>query len=557
MSFRRVLLPIVAVSCLALLVGCSSSTHSAVPPPSGGFSNNNLSGTYVFSTVGSDINGVFIALTGTFVADGSGGIKSGTIDMNDPNVGVLMGQAVTGGSYSVGVDGRPKSTSGLITLQTAAAVFTFDFVLSSSEHGLITYYDSNATTGGTGSGTLDLQSTVTQSSINGQSYAFNFSGIGSFNTSTGAQTSFASAGAFKLDANGAIGITTTGVEDINTNGLAVCGPSGCTITSGSINLSTTPGTATFTSSAGSFNFDVYPVTPTHLKFIETDATPPIAAGDVFAQSTSVPAANNVFSLAGYDSVVGGPFTAVGLLVTDGAGNVTNASTEDINDSGTADTTPFTYSGSYSTLSGGRAVVTLTGFVNGNGGLGCSSCQFAIYPFSSGGSSGFQMLEIDNAGVTDGLAYTQGSSPTFASSQGYGMNLTGLNNSVSTSGLVEEDDIAEFTNTSGSFAGLIDFNDEGVLTFGKSFTSTYTADTSGIAGRGTVAAGTSTNAYDLVTYVVDSSSAVCIVTDSNMVALGSIETQTASAKSNAAAQHLAVLRIVASPKAGAKKAWKRR
>jgi hypothetical protein len=532
---NRVVLPII-VAALAMLAGCGSSGTPAVPPPTGGFSNSNLSGTYVFSTVGSDTGGVFIAITGTFVANGSGGITGGTIDVNDPSVGVLAAEAVTGGSYNVGVDGRPKSSSGLIALQTAAGVFAFDFVLTSSEHGLITLYDGNV---GTGSGTLDLQSTVTQSSINGQSYAFNFSGILSFNPSTLAQPSFASAGAFKLDASGAIGVTTTGVEDINANGIAECGPNGCPITAGSINLSSVPGIATFTSSAGTYTFDVYPVTPTHLKLIETDAAP-VVAGDVFVQSSSVPVGNNVFSVAGSDSVMGGPFTAVGLLVTDNAGNVTNASTEDINDVGTAGTVTG-YTGAYSTLSGGRSVVTLTGFVNGNGGIGCANCQFAIYPFSSGGSSGFEMLEIDSGGVTDGIAYVQGASPTFASSQGYGMNLTGLNNSGLS--VVEEDDIAEFTNTSGTFAGLIDFNDQGGLTFAQNFTSAYAADTTGIPGRGTVAAGSSINAYDLATYVVDSSTAVCIVTDSNMVALGDLETQTASARSNIAAQHLAVLRLI--------------
>ncbi len=60
--------------------------------------------------------------------------------------------------------------------------------------------------------------------------------------------------------------------------------------------------------------------------------------------------------------------------------------------------------------------------------------FAAYP-SSGGT---QLLEIDGLGITGGVAYPQ-SNTSFASGQGYGLNLTGSNGS-------EVDDIAEFTNT---------------------------------------------------------------------------------------------------------------
>jgi hypothetical protein len=58
------------------------------------------------------------------------------------------------------------------------------------------------------------------------------------------------------------------------------------------------------------------------------------------------------------------------------------------------------------------------------------------------------LEMDGGGTGFllGSALPQTSS-TLAASQGYGMNLTGVNT-------VEEDDIAEFTTTSSGFSGLI-------------------------------------------------------------------------------------------------------
>jgi hypothetical protein len=499
-----------------------------------------LNGTYVFSTSGSDVSGAFIAIAGTFTAS-SGSITAGALDVNDPLNGILAAQPITGGTYHVGVDGRPSSNLGLLVLQTSAGSFTFDYVLTSSTHGLITLYDS---TNGTGSGTMDLQSSVAQTDINGKSYAFSLNGIGSLNSTTGVQTTFGSAGTFTLDSNGGIGATTAGVEDINNNGLATCGANGCTITSGSISLGAAlPGLAVFTTNAGTFTFDVYPIDSTHLKLIEID-TAPIVAGDAYIASTSIPSGNNVFTVAGVDFASQGvPFTAAGILNTDGNGNVTTSSVEDINDGGTVSEVG-NINGTYSAISGGRSVITLNTFVNGNAGLGCNGCLFAAYP----STAGTQLLEIDNAGVTTGVAYAQ-SATTLADSEGYGMNLSGNNGG-------EEDDIAEFTNSSGSFTGVIDVNDGGQLMFAQKFTSTYAADTT-VPGRGVVTPGS--NAFNLVTYVVDSSRTVFVETDSTQVGLGAFVQQNASASSNAAQRQLAVLGVTMKPttKSSANSKLKRR
>ena len=131
-----------------------------------------------------------------------------------------------------------------------------------------------------------------------------------------------------------------------------------------------------------------------------------------------------------------------------------------------------------------------------------------------------MLEIDSAGVTSGVAYPQ-TSTTLASTQGYGMNLTGIN-AGSGSGSFEEDDIAEFTNTSGSFSGLLDTNDQGSLTPDQKFGATYAADTT-IASRGTVTP--TTNGFNLVTYVVDGSTTVFVEVDASQLGLGTFGLQT--------------------------------
>ena len=540
MSLRiRLVLPAILIS-LGGLAACGggSSNPSVNPPPSGSFSNTNLSGSYVFSVTGTaaDTGNDFITIMGVFTADGNGHITGGYLDQNSTVSNGLIQETITSGTYNVGSDGRPTGTStiptGLLSLQTSnSGTFQFDYVLTSSEHGLLTEFESF----GSASGTLDLQSTVAQSDVNGQSYAFNFTGTSGFSNSicgfsNGATfvTPYATVGAFTLDPSGNI---STGLEDFNNN----CSSSGATnvsVTGGSVTLGTPVATASIATTIGgsvtTYNFDVFPIDKTHLKFIEID-TSPILVGDAFTQATSIPTGNNVYTVAGFDPTVPGPFTAAGLLVTDGSGNITSASTEDINDSGvSSQVTGMT--GTYTSLTGGRAELTFsTGFINGNNGVACAgNCTFAVYP----SIGGLQMLEIDDGGMTNGIAYAQ-TATTFASGQAYGLNLSGANTNSA------EDDIAEFTNSNGAFKGIIDINQQGTTSFRNSFTANYSADGS-IAGRGSVTP--KNNAYSLVTYVVDSSTSVAVSIDPSFVGLGALVQQNSSARSSVLANHLAVLRM---------------
>jgi hypothetical protein len=533
MTLRNRLVLSVIVCSLAALAGCGGSGfNSATPPPTGSFSNSDLNGTYVFSATGSDVNFAFLTMVGTFTANGSGGITGGTVDINDPLFSApAAGLPITGGTYRITPDGRGQATLSAAT--PFGSSITVVFVLASSAHGLIIEFDGN----GTGSGTVDMQSTVTQGQIAG-SYAFNFTGISNYNSSSGAEPVLATAGAFTLDGNGNV---TTGVQDFNNNGNSV-GETTLGLT-GTVNLSTVPGTAILTAGSGAFcvagcHFDVYPVDATHLKLIGTDAFP-ILTGDVFTQTSSIPT-TNVFTMAGLDfAAQGAPFAAAGLIVTDGTSQVTSGA-EDINDAGTA-LQLTTLSGSYTALSGGRSVLTLNQFLNGNAGLP-GNYSFAAYP----SSGGLQLLEIDNAGVTSGVAYPQ-TSTTLASTQGYGMNLTGIN-AGNGGGSFEEDDIAEFTNTNGTFSGLLDSNDQGTVTPDQKFGASYVADST-IPSRGTVTP--TTNGFTLVTYVVDSATTVFVEVDPSQLGLGSFALQTPTAKSNIAQMHLAALHL----RPGAKNAWR--
>lgn len=529
MSLRNRFVLMSVLAALAVLMGCSSTNHAA-PPPTGGFSDTDLSGTYVFSTSGSDAGENFLTMLGTFTACGcSGGtISTGSVVMNDPAFALTAPTSpltITGGSYKVGVDGR-----GTVTLDVANPFQTpnivLDFVLSSTQGGLVTEFDNN----GSGSGTLDLQGGVTQSDLTG-TYVFNLAGISGVSLA-GAGVPLATVGSVTLTSSG----SATGIQDINNNeaysSQAIGSPS--VVLAGT---SPAPGTA----SIGGLNFAVYPIDPTHLKFIETDVAP-ILVGDVFSQtSTNFPSGELAFTMAGIDYsattpgplAVGGMMNAVGTTISNGVEDVNDAGNSNITPSTTA---PLAFTGGI-TPSGGRFFVTLNNFANGAGGT-VGNYTFAAYP-STGGT---QLLESDNAGITGGVALPQNNT-SFASGQGYGLNLTGSNANG------EVDAIAEFTNSNNLLSGLIDVNNAGAPNPPQNFSGPYTPDPTNL-GRGLIT--TTTGGVNLVSYTVDSTNSIFIEFDTYQVALGSIGQQ-ASESQGAIATRMAVLR----PRTAARAAWKKK
>jgi hypothetical protein len=526
---------------LAVLMGCSS-TNKATPPPTGGFSNTNLSGTYVFSTAGSDANGDFLTMLGTFTACGcAGGTISagGSVVMNDPAfvfTAPVPPLTISGGTYTVGVDGRGTVTLTAPTpFQTPSIIL--NFVLTSTQGGLVSEFDNN----GSGSGTLDLQSSVTQAQLANQTFVFNLSGVSS---ALGAPE--ATVGSVTLDPLG----NATGVQDLNSDGpsnppgapLAIISPS-------TVLVGTSPGTATLFNNSQTQNFAVYAISPTHLKFIETDVSP-VLAGDVFSQSSNTfPSGELAFTMAGLDYTVPGapgplPLAVGGMM--NAAGTGISAGVEDYNDAFTSNITssspissPLPFTGVVAP-SGGRFLLTLNTFENGNAGA-IGTFTFAAYP-STGGT---QLLEVDDLGITGGVAYPQNNT-SFASGQGYGLNLTGSNGG-------ETDAIAEFTyastNNNQNLTGLIDVNNAGAGPNAPlNFDGLYTADTTNL-GRGLIT--TTSGGVNLISYTVDSTDSIFIEIDSYQVAVGSIGQQAAEDQ-GAIATRMASLR----PRALAR-AWKKK
>ncbi len=539
---RRLLMALAATISILLIAGCGSSSPTAVPPPSGGFSDSNLKGTYVLSISGTDVNlsaetESFFAIVGTITADGNGNITGGTVDINDLDLGspgVWTGQTLSASTYSISADGRGTGT--LVTV-TPAKTFGLEFVLTSNGHGLITRFD-NA---GSGSGTLDLQRTASQSSLG--PLAFSLSGADY--TEANEILPLGTVGAFTLNSTGGI---ISGIQDFNDNGSsATSGLGGLALTSGSVVLtSSTSGTAVLTTSSifGSLAFDVWVIDSTHLKFIETDtATSGYAlSGDAFTQQTSFTAGQLVYTLGGLDSSLA-PVVAGGYATTDVNGNLSSG-IEDYNDDGTPGASPGVAGSCNATapFAGGRCELALTGFSNG----ALKSFIFAAYP----SSGGILLLEVDSLGLLQGAAYAQ-TATSFAASEGYGLNLSGSNAAGVGNG--EVDDIAQFNATTAvspaiNMTGILDENDLSTPLNPVSLSGTYTPD-SPATGRGSIIAttkGTFVGGLTLEYYVVDGSTILFIEQDTEQATVGTFELQSASSSQAAAQSRISMVRPAVRP-----------
>jgi hypothetical protein len=531
MSVRNALVLFLALSTLALLVGCGSSSPSAQAPPGGGFSASNFSGTYVISIAGFDYasstsvpDGSTFALAGVISPNGSGSIQSGTVDIYDPALAGLANSTTffqpavpVTGSYRMTQDGRGSGTISF-TFDDQNEQFGIDFVITAGGQGLITRFDS----GGSGSGTLDLQTSTSQSALS--SVAFTLSGVDSLGNS------LATVGGGTLDTS--TGTITAGSVDFN-DGRSSTGLTNIGLTGSVVIASGTSGTATLSSAFGALGFDVFVINSSHLKLIETDSTGNILSGDAYAQQTSISAGNLAYTLGGLDGVGSGdPVTAGGLLAIDASGDISGF--EDFVDSGTSTSGTQTITSGNCTLSSGRCQISPGGFTNGS--LG--TFEFAAYP----SNSGILLLEVDGLGQLLGAAYPQ-SSTALSTPQGYGLNLTGFDLSSG----AEVDDIAEFTaqnvgsNGSGSLSGIIDINDAGTFPGSGLGSSSYTPD-SPADGRGSITFGNSNILpAGLEYYTIDGSNALLIESDGNQISLGTMQLQDASTSPSALGPAMNLLR----------------
>ena len=495
-KIRVILFAMFASFTALFLAGCGGGVNTTTPMNTG-FTNSSLNGTYVFAISGTNAGG-FFSIAGTLQANGSGTITGGTADINSPGTlaAPLLNVGITG-SYAVRSDGRTVAnitTTGL----NPNLPFGLDFVLLNSTTGLAIRSDGN----GTASGSIDMQTSQTLSSLAG-TMAFSLSGVDAGGNPE------SSAGDVTFDSSGNI---SAGLLDDNDAG---------TVNSVSINAATTAisapangrGTATITTSgslAVTRNFVYYVVDANHLKLIESDALP-VLAGDAFRQSTAAISGTFAFTMAGATATGHGAFVSGGIMNTDGAGNILNTSVVDLDDGGLlTPTAGATLTGTY-TLAGGRGTMALNTTVE--------ALNVVFYP----STGGLLMLDVDTSIVAGGAALPQSGGPFSNSSlaNAYGLNLTGVTGLNTVAGPSEIDAVAQFTASSGTITGAMDFNNFGAVTNSLALTGNYSMNSN---GRATATLQSSLGTFNVIYYAISGSRVLLIEIDSTQVSAGLFATQ---------------------------------
>jgi hypothetical protein len=431
--------------------------------------NNRLKGTYAFHFSGSDSVGAVIS-AGNVIADGSGNISSGLIDMTRSTGPQSL--TVNGGSYVVGSDGR-----GYMALTTASSdTFCYSFALGANGETAFVEFDqvtSNNVTvctaagmgsGVRGSGILDVVpnpgSLFKNSALTGP-FVFGFYG----EDASGKKVGYAGV----LSGNGA-GIVSSGQLDINDTGAANNVPS---ITGTYSVAATGRGTMTLsgTGITNSLNFAFYIVGPSEFFFVSTDPviTNPRVGGVAIGQSTTTIFDNtalmgaSIFNLTGVDSTGTFSNVAAGLVNADGMGTISGVF--DQNNAGSV-TSNSSFSGAtYAAATGGRYTIQILGQA------------FVLYAVTT--NKGF-LLDQSSASVLNGFIEPQTNAP-FSNSSIQG-TFAAITSSVANT--TAEDIVAALSlNSNATVTGTQDQTDSTGENPNQAIMGTYSLSSN---GRGTMA-----------------------------------------------------------------------
>jgi hypothetical protein len=497
------------------------------------YSDASLQGPFAFSYTGDDASGL-IAVAGSFATDGQGNILSGVEDIVSfgslvaTRVSIIAGNSGGNGSnYVVGPDGR---TSAVIV--TSRGTQKWQFVLTSTQHALLTRFD----TGTTGSGTIDQQNldvlTNSNSTVSG-TYVFSAEGGDAQFNPEGIAGSFT--------ANGLGGIPeSASIVDQNDNGTVKTSD---TTLNGSYSFDSTEagtgrGTLNLSSTnTGPLQFAFYVIganaqgIATHMYIVEIDQAGYLA-GDVYLAPSgnsftvaSLVASNYVFTAGGNSSA--GSYAEGGVFTSDGGGNISGGAF-DTNNAGTATANTMVNACAYTVdpTTGRIDLKLLT--TAGACSSGPGTPEFAVYQTAEGNAL---MLELDSAAVATGLAYLQQPSPA-ALTGDFALALTGQGVFQSAPGSYQSDADGQAV-LAGTFvsSGNLDINNYGAVYPGDPLANGTSTTPSSIGapatnGRGTAILVTTDPpaTYNLVYYLIDANTALLLGQDKTRVETGIVVRQ---------------------------------
>lgn len=481
---------------------------SAIITQSATFGNTTLGmqggDNYVFQTAGIDAHGPY-QLTGVLTADGAGNITGG--EQHYSNTVNVYIDSISSGSYTIGSDGR-----GTITLNTGdtnvgvAGVETLGLVVIDGTKGLITQFDTSATS----SGTLDLQTPKSQLS---GGYAFVTSGV----NIPGKPLGFG--GIINVDGPGTISGKGSVADDIdNTTHTPGATLSGTVANPDPLGKAVFELTASFTHQ--NIALVAYIIDNTHVKLIENDtygSTAGVAYGQGSATgtftSTNFPAAV-AFETEGLSGASAPyvPTVYAGLFTASGGGF---AGVADENAGGTVTTgaTGATLTGNYAADSSKTGRVTTSNMLFN----GVTGPTWVFY-LTGDATTPALVLQVDNAPIeTAGALYTQtvpgGGFTASSFDLNYATNFTAFPTG-------QEDDgtgrvIADGTS---ALAGTMDTNYFFVPTSSEPLTGAYTFASNG-RFTGTLTEGAAFSSSAMAFYLVDNTRVVFIETDTTQPAIG--------------------------------------
>ena len=446
-----------------------------------------LSGSYVFALSSPNLQ-AGVSEVGLIALDGNGNITSGSLDLGGNAAGPV---AITGGTYSLGTDGR-----GSATVQTANGNSTWQFAVANHNTGLVSALDPN---GATLTGTLDLQQLPASGSASPQGQYV----ISAHGAITGASPApFALVGSITAGTTGNI---TTGLLDFNNSSAAVSA-------TGSYTTASSAGRGTFTiqTSLGAQDFAYYTVSATKLLIVETDAAHS-ASGELVTQPTGPFSGASfegkyVISMSG-TSIASSPIAMAGTFSLDGGVGVTNRLLDGVNQ------TVADNEGSYFVTDATTGRTTVTWDVNHGVFL-----NYVLYPRSDGS---FAILELDASAVAHGfvLAQTINSPSVSTLVGGFALGLSGFEPPSLTA---PEGITGQVTFSIGQpFAGTLDAISNGAAQTGAALqASVVTVDPT--SGKATINVTTGSSGLPnglLFLYIVDSTRAVVFESDGTRAITG--------------------------------------